>query len=165
MTYPTVNHRLNGYDRCRQSASTQGRSIVRFRFALALMVAGMLFAAGIASAQSTTTTNTNTLSGYGNTTTSGYGQTTTTQSQPTQTQAPTQTTEGTTTSAAPAPSTQGQSESSVAPAVAAQPAGSAPSSLAFTGGEPLLFLFAGLILAGGTTALLVRDRRRGSQGR
>jgi carbohydrate-binding DOMON domain-containing protein len=112
---------------------------VRFRFTLALMVAAMLFAAGIASAQSTTTEP---LSGYTNTT-------------PTETQ-PAQTTETT-------PTTEAQEESSVAPSVAAQPAGTAPSSLAFTGGEPLLLIIAGLILTGGTAALLVRDRRRGSR--
>jgi predicted PurR-regulated permease PerM len=122
----------------------QGTSIVRIRFALALMVAGMLFAAGIASAQDTTTTTTEPLS--------GYTQTTTTQTQPAQT------TEGTTTEAA--PDTQAQEETSVAPSVAAQPAGSAPSTLAFTGGEPLLLIALGLALAGGTAVLLVRDRRR-----
>jgi hypothetical protein len=116
---------------------------VRIRFALALMVAGMLFAAGIASAQDTTTTTTEPLSGYTQTTA--------------QTQ-PAQTTEGTTTEAA--PDTQAQEETSVAPSVAAQPAGTAPSSLAFTGGEPLLLIIAGLAIAGGTATLLVRDRRR-----
>jgi carbohydrate-binding DOMON domain-containing protein len=125
----------------RQSDPNQGTSIVRFRFALAVMVAGMLFAAGIASAQSTTTEP---LSGYTNTT-------------PTETQTsttkPTQTT---------APATEGQEEDSVAPSVAAQ---SAPSNLAFTGGEPLLLIALGLALAGGTATLLVRDRRRGSQNR
>jgi len=131
---------------------------VRFRFALALMVAGMLFAAGIASAQTTTTTgNTNTLSGYTNTTpTSGYTTTTPTTTVQTETQAAeTQAAAPTTTSG-----TQAKPESSVAPAVAAQPAGSAPSSLAFTGGEPLLFILAGLVIAGGAATLLVRDRRR-----
>jgi carbohydrate-binding DOMON domain-containing protein len=112
---------------------------VRFRFALALMVAGMLSAAGIASAQSTTTEP---LSGYTNTTTTK-----------TQTTKPTQTT-------APAPATEGQEENSVAPSVAAQ---SAPDNLAFTGGEPLLLIALGLALAGGTATILVRDRRRGSQ--
>jgi hypothetical protein len=111
--------------------------MVRFRFALAVMVAGMLFAAGIASAQSTTTEP---LSGYTNTSTTK-----------TQKVAPTKTT---------APATEGQEENSVAPAVAAQ---SAPSNLAFTGGEPLLLIALGLALAGGTATLLVRDRRRGSQ--
>ena len=54
----------------RQSDPNQGTSIVRFRFALAVMVVGMLFAAGIASAQSTTQTSTDEpLSGYTNTTT------------------------------------------------------------------------------------------------
>jgi hypothetical protein len=118
---------------------------VRFRFALALMVAGMLFAAGIASAQSTTTEP---LSGYTNTTT--------TETQSTQ---PTQTTEATETTS---PTTEAQTQSSVAPSVAAQPAGSAPSSLAFTGGEPLLLIIAGLAIPGGAAVLLVRDRRRGS---
>ncbi|HWH96059.1 MAG TPA: hypothetical protein VNT03_19505 [Baekduia sp.] len=116
---------------------------MRFRFALALMVAGMLFAAGIASAQSTTTEP---LSDY---------------TTPTETQG-TQTTEATETTS---PATEGQEESSVAPSVAAQPAGSAPSSLAFTGGEPLLLIIAGLAITGGTVALLMRDRRRGSHNR
>jgi hypothetical protein len=123
----------------RQSDPNQGTSIVRFRFALAVMVAGMLFAAGIASAQSTTTEP---LSGYTNTTTTK-----------TETTAPTQTT---------APAAAGQEADSVAPSVAAQ---SAPSSLAFTGGEPLLLIALGIALAGGTATLLVRDRRRGSQNR
>jgi carbohydrate-binding DOMON domain-containing protein len=123
----------------RQSDPNQGTSIVRFRFALAVMVVGMLFAAGIASAQSTTTEP---LSGYTNTTTTK-----------TQKAAPTQTT---------APATEGQEENSVAPSVAAQ---SAPDNLAFTGGEPLLLIALGLALAGGTATLLVRDRRRGSQNR
>jgi carbohydrate-binding DOMON domain-containing protein len=116
--------------------------LVRFRFALALMVAGMLFAAGIASAQTTTDP------------TSSYTTTTNAETQPTQTTEKTQTT---------SPATEGQEESSVAPSVAAQPAGSAPSSLAFTGGEPLLLIVLGLALTGGTAALLVRERRRGSQ--
>jgi carbohydrate-binding DOMON domain-containing protein len=123
----------------RPSDPTQGTSIVRFRFALAVMVAGMLFAAGIASAQSTTTEP---LSGYTNTT-------------PTETE--TQATEPTQTTA---PAAAGQEEDSVAPSVAAQ---SAPDNLAFTGGEPLLLIALGLALAGGTATILVRDRRRGSQ--
>jgi LPXTG-motif cell wall-anchored protein len=113
---------------------------VRIRFALALMVAGILCAAGVASAQQTTTEP---LSDYTSTTPTTTVEKTTTQ--------------GTTTQA---PATQGQSQSSVAPTVAAQPAGSAPSSLAFTGAEPLLLIIAGLALAGGTATLLVRDRRR-----
>jgi hypothetical protein len=128
----------------RQPDPTQGISIVRFRFALALMVAGMLFAAGIASAQSTTTEP---LSGYTNTT-------------PTETTPSTQTTEATKTTA---PAT--TDEGSVAPSVAAQPAGSAPSNLAFTGGEPLLLIALGVALAGGTATLLMRDRRRTPQDR
>jgi Na+(H+)/acetate symporter ActP len=123
----------------RQSDPNQGTSIVRFRLALAVMVAGMLFAASIASAQSTTTEP---LSGYTNTTTTE-----------TQKAAPTETT---------APATEGQEENSVAPSVAAQ---SAPDNLAFTGGEPLLLIALGLALCGGTATLLVRDRRRGSQNR
>ena len=123
----------------RQSDPNQGTSIVRFRLALAVMVAGMLFAASIASAQSTTTEP---LSGYTNTTTTE-----------TQKAAPTETS---------APATEGQEENSVAPSVAAQ---SAPDNLAFTGGEPLLLIALGLALAGGTATLLVRDRRRGSQNR
>jgi hypothetical protein len=115
--------------------------MVRFRFALALMVAGMLFAAGIASAQTTTPP------------TSDYNTPQPTTTQPTQTTKPT-----TTQSAAPAPAP--QEATSVAPSVAAQPAGSAPSNLAFTGGEPLLLIVLGLALAGGTATLLVRDRRR-----
>jgi hypothetical protein len=121
----------------RQSDPNQGTSIVRFRLALAVMVVGMLFAAGIASAQSTTTEP---LSGYTNTSTTE-----------TQKAAPTETT---------APATEGQEENSVAPSVAAQ---SAPDNLAFTGGEPLLLIALGLALAGGTATLLVRDRRRSSQ--
>jgi hypothetical protein len=125
----------------RQSDPNQGTSIVRFRFALAVMVAGMLFAAGIASAQSTTQTSTDeSLSGYTNTST-----TKTQAVQPTQTSAP---------------ATEGQEANSVAPSVAAQ---SAPSNLAFTGGEPLLLIAFGIALCGGTATLLVRDRRRGSQ--
>jgi hypothetical protein len=116
---------------------------VRFRLALALMVSGLLFAAGIASAQTTTTDPT---SGYTNTVTT--------------TEQPTQTTENTQTSS---PTTEAQEESSVAPSVAAQPAGSAPSSLAFTGAEPLLLIIAGLAITGGTAVLLVRDRRRGQK--
>jgi carbohydrate-binding DOMON domain-containing protein len=126
----------------RQSDPNQGTSIVRFRFALAVMVAGMLFAAGIASAQSTTQTSTDDLSGYSKTTTTK-----------TQAVSPTATT---------APATEGQEENSVAPSVAAQ---SAPSNLAFTGGEPLLLIALGLALCGGTATLLVRDRRRSSQNR
>jgi cytoskeletal protein RodZ len=118
----------------------QGNSIVRIRFALALMVAGMLFAAGIASAQDTTTTDT--LGDY-------------TSTVPTVTQPKTTTSES-----APAATTEGQEESSVAPSVAAQPAGTAPDTLAFTGAEPLLLIVLGLALAGGTATLLVRDRRR-----
>lgn len=113
---------------------------MRFRIALAVMVAALMLTAGIASAQSTT-----------DTTTSGYTDTTSSTTEVT----PTSTTEGTTTSAT--PTTEGQSQSSAAPSVAAQ---QAPSSLAFTGGEPLLFIFAGLAIAGGTATLLVRDRRR-----
>jgi hypothetical protein len=119
---------------------------VRIRFILALMAAGILCAAGVASAQ--TTTNTDTLSDYTSTSTTP----TATIEQPKTTSG-----QGTTTSA---PATQGQSQSSVAPTVAAQPAGSAPSTLAFTGAEPLLLIIAGLALAGGTATLLVRDRRR-----
>jgi LPXTG-motif cell wall-anchored protein len=119
---------------------TEGTSIVRIRFVLALMVAGLLCAAGVASAQQTTTEP---LSDYTTSTPTTTTKTTTGQ--------------GTTTTK---PATQGQSQSSVAPTVAAQPAGSAPSTLAFTGAEPLLLIIAGLALAGGTAALLVRDRRR-----
>jgi hypothetical protein len=113
---------------------------VRFRFALAVMVAGMLFAAGIASAQTTTDPT----SGYTNTTPT---KTSTTSPSKTQTTSPTVADE----------------ESGQAPTVAAQPAASAPSSLAFTGGEPLLLIVLGLVLCGGTAVLLVRERRRGTQ--
>jgi hypothetical protein len=113
----------------------KGTSIVRIRLILALAVASALLFAGIASAATTTTTP---LSDYSSTT-------------PTTSQPKTTTSEG---------NTQGESESSVAPAVAAQPAGSAPSSLAFTGAEPLALIVLGLGLAGGTATLLVRERRR-----
>ncbi|HMJ37382.1 MAG TPA: hypothetical protein VK501_25985 [Baekduia sp.] len=116
---------------------------MRIRFALALMVAGLLCAAGVASAQDTNTTES--LSGYTNTV-------------PTTTQPPTTTAE-----AEPAPATEGQESTSVAPSVAAQPAGTAPDSLAFTGAEPLLLIALGLALAGGTATFLVRDRRRSQQ--
>jgi carbohydrate-binding DOMON domain-containing protein len=152
MRAPSVGDRPSGgaspVQRVRSAAvhpTEQGNSIVRIRFALALMVAGMLFAAGIASAQDTTTTDT--LSDYTSTT-------------PTVTQPKTTTSKGQST-----PATDGQEESSVAPSVAAQPAGSAPDSLAFTGAEPLLLIVLGLALAGGTATLLVRDRRRSSQDR
>jgi hypothetical protein len=115
---------------------------VRIRFIVALMVAGVLSAVGVASAQNTTTEP---LSGYTNTTPTATTPTTT----------PTETT----------PSTQGESQSSVAPSVAAQPAGAAPSQLAFTGAEPLLLIALGLGIAGGTGALLLRDRRRSTQDR
>jgi LPXTG-motif cell wall-anchored protein len=49
--------------------------------------------------------------------------------------------------------------------VAAQPAGTAPSTLAFTGADPLLLIVLGLGLAGGTAALLMRDRRRSAEDR
>src|SRR3954464_9117507 len=110
------------------------------------MVAGLLLSAGIASAQDTTTEP---LSGYTTT--------------PTQTtEGATQTTEGVTTEATPTPTTEAQEESSGAPTVAAQPAGSAPNSLAFTGGEPLLLIIAGLAITGGPAARPGRDRRRGN---
>jgi hypothetical protein len=127
----------------RPTPTEQGISIVRIRFALALMVAGLLCAAGVASAQDTTTEP---LSGYTNTT------------QSTVTQPQTTTSEGQS-----EPATAGQEESSVAPSVAAQPAGTAPESLAFTGAEPLLLIALGLALAGGTATFLVRDRRRSQQ--
>jgi hypothetical protein len=125
------------------SRPNKGSSIVRIRFALALMVAGLLCAAGVASAQSTNTTATDPTSGYTNTTTQ-------------QSTTPAQTTES-------APAAQGEEGTSVAPSVAAQPAGTAPQSLAFTGAEPLLLLALGLALAGGTATFLVRDRRRSQQ--
>jgi hypothetical protein len=125
------------------SRPNKGSSIVRIRFALALMVAGLLCAAGVASAQSTNTTATDPTSGYTNTSTQ-------------EATTPTQTTES-------APAAQGEEGTSVAPSVAAQPAGTAPQSLAFTGAEPLLLLALGLALAGGTATFLVRDRRRSQQ--
>jgi hypothetical protein len=118
---------------------------VRVRSILALLVAGMLLAAGVASAQDTGTTP---LSDYTTTT-------------------PTVTTPTTTTpEETPGSAVGGETESNGnAPSVGSQPAGSAPSSLAFTGADPLLLIVLGLGLAGGTTALLVRERRRSSQDR
>jgi carbohydrate-binding DOMON domain-containing protein len=142
MTHPTVHRLRSEYDALSTNLiRPRDFRNVRFRLALALMVAGMLFAAGIASAQSTSTEP---LSGYTNTTT--------TETQPATTQK-TQTT---------SPTTEADEETSVAPSVAAQPAASAPSSLAFTGGEPLLLIALGLALTGGTAALMVRERRRGT---
>lgn len=115
---------------------------MRFRFALALMVAGLLFAAGIASAQTTTDDT----SSYTNPTTTSKTIPQTTTSKPTQTVSPT---------------TEADEEDSVAPTVAAQTTAAAPSNLAFTGGEPLLLIVLGLALTGGTAVLLVRERRRG----
>ena len=115
---------------------------MRVRSILAVLVAGMLLAAGVASAQDTTTEP---LSDYTTTT-------------------PTVTTPPET----PAAGVGGEEESSGngnAPAVASQPAGSAPSSLAFTGADPLLLIGLGLGVAGGATALLVRDRRRSNAQR
>ena len=122
----------------RQSDPNQGTSIVRFRFALAVMVAGMLFSAGIASAQSTTTEP---LSDYTNTST-------------TETQRRRSDRDG------PLPATEGQEENSVAPSVAAQSAPEQPRvhrrrAAAADRPRPRP--------AGGTATLLVRDRRRGSQ--
>jgi hypothetical protein len=136
-----VYRRRSGYDP-QSSPPTARIFIVRIRFALALMVAGLLCAAGVASAQDTTTEP---LSGYTNTT-------------QTATQPAT-----TTSQAEPAPAAEGQEGTSVAPSVAAQPAGTAPDSLAFTGAEPLLLIALGLALAGGTATFLVRDRRRSQQ--
>jgi hypothetical protein len=113
---------------------------VRIRFVLTLMVAGLLMAAGVASAQDTTTQP---LSDY----------TTTTPTVSTPTPTPTQP------PAAVAPESAAEDQA-VAPAVASQPAGRAPSQLAFTGAEPLLLIALGLGLAGGATMLIVRDRRR-----
>jgi hypothetical protein len=140
MTRTTVHRVMRLYDALLSNLIRPRTSDVRFRFALALMVASMLFAAGIASAQTTTTDDT---SGYQNTTTT---QSTTTTAKPTQTVSPT---------------TEADEEDSVAPTVAAQTTASAPSSLAFTGGEPLLLIAFGLALTGGTALLLVRERRRG----
>jgi hypothetical protein len=105
---------------------------VRIRTVLALMVAGLLFATGVAAAQDTTTEP---LSDY------------------------TTTTPTVTTPAESAPAAE-DDESDVAPSVASQPAANAPSQLAFTGAEPLLLIALGLGLAGGACVLLLRDRRR-----
>ena len=114
---------------------------MRVRSILAVLVAGMLLAAGVASAQDTTTEPL-----------SDYTTTTPTVTTPTET---------------PAAGVGGEEESSNgnAPAVASQPAGSAPSSLAFTGADPLLLIGLGLGVAGGATVLLVRDRRRSNAQR
>jgi hypothetical protein len=125
----------------------KGTWIVRIRFVLALMVAGLLFAAGIASAQDTTTTPL-----------SDYTTTTPTVTTPKTTTTTTTTTHTTTSQSS--PSVAGNEQNGTAPTVAAQPAGSAPSNLAFTGAEPLLLILLGLGLAGGTGVLLVRERRR-----
>jgi hypothetical protein len=137
MTRTTVHRAVSLYDAQSSNLNRPRTSDVRFRFALVLMVASMLFAAGIASAQTTTDD------------TSGYQKTTTNEST---TVTPTQTV---------SPTTEADEEDSVAPSVAAQTTGSAPSSLAFTGGEPLLLIAFGLALTGGTALLLVRERRRG----
>jgi hypothetical protein len=148
-TPPAVHRPWEGVRSTVVHPTEEGTSIVRIRFALALVVAGLLCAVGIASAQTPTDTTTN---GYTSTVpTTPAGTTTSGYTAPT----PTVTNEGT-----PTATTQGQTQTGVAPTVAAQPAGSAPSSLAFTGAEPLLLILAGLGLAGGTAALLVRDRRR-----
>ena len=119
---------------------------MRVRSILALLLAGMLLAAGVASAQDT---NTDTLGDYTTTT-----PTVTTPTTPTET-----------TEESPASAVGGETESNGnAPSVASQPAASAPSSLAFTGADPLLLIVLGLGLAGGATAMLVRERRS-SQGR
>jgi len=116
---------------------------VRLRLLSALTVA-MLSLTGTALAQDTTTEPT---SSYTTTT-----PTTTTPKAPTKSQGS-------------APTTAGQEQSSAVPKVAAQPAGSAPSKLAFTGGEPLVLILGGMVLTGGAMTLLVRDRRRTSQDR
>jgi hypothetical protein len=123
---------------------------VRVRSILALLLAGMLLAAGVASAQDTTTEP---LGDYTTTT-----PTVTTPTTPTEEDSPGSEVGGEEESSGAAPSGE-------APSVASQPAGSAPSSLAFTGADPLLLIVLGLGLAGGTTALLVRERRRSTQGR
>jgi hypothetical protein len=138
MTRTRVHRDRSLYDALSSNLIRPRTSDVRFRFALALMVAGLLFSAGIASAQTTTDP------------TSGYTNPKTTESQPTTTEE-TQTT---------SPTTEAAEEDSAAPAVAAQTA-PAPSNLAFTGGEPLLLIVLGLALTGGTALLLVRERRRG----
>ena len=117
---------------------------MRFRLLVAVMVAGLLSVTGIASAQTTTTDPT-----------SSYTTTTPTATQPATSQGTTEV----------KPSTDGSEQSNAAPAVAAQPAGSAPSNLAFTGGEPLVFILFGFVLAGAAATLLVRDRRRAPRDR
>jgi hypothetical protein len=114
---------------------------VRVRSILALLLAGMLLAAGVASAQETTTEP---LGDY----------TTTTPTVTTPAESPGSDVGG----------DEGSGGGDV-PAVGSQPAGNAPSSLAFTGADPLLLIALGLGLAGGTTALLVRERRRSTQER
>jgi hypothetical protein len=125
---------------------------VRVRSVLALLLAGMLLAAGVASAQDTTTEP------LGDYTTTTPTVTTPPVTTPTEEDSPGSEVGGEEESSGAAPSGE-------APNVASQPAGSAPSSLAFTGADPLLLIVLGLGLAGGTTALLVRERRRSTQGR
>jgi hypothetical protein len=119
---------------------------VRIRFALLLMVAGLLVAAGVATAQTTETTGDYTTS----VPTGSY--TTTTPTSTTQTEE----------DQGAAPTTEGAS--GAAPAVAGTTQ-AAPQDLAFTGAEPLLLIVLGLAAAGGTATLLVRDRRRASLDR
>lgn len=135
----------------------EGTLFVRIRFALALMVAGLLVAAGVASAQTTTDPT----SGYTVTTTATGSYTTTT---PTTTTTETQT-QTQSTGPAVQGATQGTTQSgSTAPAVSAATQ-QAPSQLAFTGAEPLLLIVLGLAGAGVAATLLVRDRRRATQRR
>jgi hypothetical protein len=125
---------------------------VRFRLALALMVA-MFALTGVAAAQTTSTEPTSGYTTTTPTTTTQTTPTTTTETTPTKTQ--TTSGQGNETQ----PTTAGEEQSSAVPSVAAQPAGSAPSKLAFTGAEPLLLILAGLFVAGGAATVLVRERR------
>jgi hypothetical protein len=111
---------------------------VRFRFVIALVVA-MLSLSGIAFAQ----TSEDPTSGYTTTTPTTPAETTPTEE----------------------PEAEGEEQSGSVPEVAAQPAGEAPRRLAFTGAEPILFILGGMVVAGTATTLLVRDRRRATQGR
>ena len=128
---------------------------MRIRFALLLMVAGLLVAPGAATAQTTT----------GDYTTPTPTGTYTAPTPTTTTETEEQGTEDTGDQGA-APETQGVSGTGngAAPAVAGTTQ-AAPSNLAFTGAEPLLLIVLGLAAAGGTATLLVRDRQRASQDR
>lgn len=127
---------------------------MRIRFALLLMVAGLLVAAGVATAQTTTDPT----GSYTTSTPTGDYTTSTPTTTTTETETETQ---GTGDEEA-APTT--EAATGAAPAVAGTTQ-QAPENLAFTGAEPLLLIVLGLAAAGGTATLLVRDRRRASQDR